>query len=138
MPDLGWDITETLAVEENRNGNNITFGLQMVIIISIIITAITRMITTHLGKLARVLKEAVQTTIEISRNTGIQNIKDFHKTATLAISIATNTMNRNSRIKRSLKNDRNNHNNKDPRKPNDEHDYLCQSHLPSRSHNYNN
>ena len=137
MPDLGWDITETLAVEENRNGNNITFGLQMVIIISIIITAITRMITTHLGKLARVLKEAVQTTIEISRNTGILNIKDFHKTATLAISIATNMTNRNSRIKRSPKNDRNNHNNKDPRKPNDEHDYPCQSHLPSRSHNYN-
>ena len=57
MPDLGWDIAETLAVEENSKGNNTTLGLQTVIMISIIITAITRMITTQLGKLSRIREQ---------------------------------------------------------------------------------
>ena len=138
MPDLGWDIAETLAVEENRKENSTTFALQTVITITVIITAITKLITTHLGKLSRILKKAVQTTIEINRNTCTQNIKDFYKTATLAISIAASTTNRTNRNKMSPKNDRNNQNNVDPRKSNDEHDYSCQSHSPRRSGNNNN
>ena len=138
MPDLGGDIAETLAVEENSKENNTTLGLQTVIMISIIITAITRMITTQLGKLSRILKGAMQTTIEISRNTGIQNIRDSYKTARLAISIATNTTSRNNRIKKSPENDRNNHNNTDLQKLIDQQDYSYQPHSPSRSGNYNN
>ena len=65
MPDLGLDIAETLTTEENSKRHNTTCGLQTVIMISIIVTAIVRMITTHLGKLARVLKEAVHTTEEL-------------------------------------------------------------------------
>ena len=103
MPDLGWDIAETLAVEENRKENRATLALQTVITITIIITAITRLITTHLGKLSRVMKKAVQMTMEISHNTCTQNIKDFYKTAALAISIATSTMDRTSRNKRAPK-----------------------------------
>ena len=138
MPDLGGDIAETLAVEENSKENNTTLGLQTVIMISIIITAITRMITTQLGKLSRILKGAMQTIIEISRNTGIQNIRDSYKTARLAISIATNTTSRNNRIKKSPENDRNNHNNTDLQKLIDQQDYSYQPHSPSRSGNYNN
>ena len=76
--------------------------------------------------------------MEISRNTCTQNIKDFYKTAALAISIAASMTNRTNCNKISLKNDINNHNNIDPWKPNDEHDYSCQSHSPKRSGNNNN
>ena len=138
MPDLGWDIAETLRVEENRKENSTTLALQTVITITIIITAITRLITTHLGKLSRILKKAVQTTIASNRNTCTQNIKDFYKTATLAISIATSTTNCTNCNKMSPKNDRNSHINVDPQKSNDEHDYLHQSHWPRRSGNNNN
>ena len=68
-------------------------------------------------------------TIEISCNTGIQNIRDSYKAARLAISIATNTTSRDNCIKKSPENDR---------KLNDQHDYSYQSHSPSRSGNYNN
>ena len=71
MPELGWDIAETLTTEENSKRHNTTCGLQTVIMISIIVTAIVRMITTHLGKLARVLKEAVHMTRRVSRNAGL-------------------------------------------------------------------
>ena len=138
MPDLGWDIAETLAIEENRKENRATLALQTVITITIIITAITRLITTHLGTLSRVMKKAVQMTMEISRNTCTQNIKDFYKTAALAISIATSTTDRTSRNKMSSKNDRNNHNNVDPRKPNDEYDYSYKLHSSRSSDNSSN
>ena len=49
MPDLGWDIAETLAVEEKIQDNSTTFALQTVVTISIIITAIIKLITTQLG-----------------------------------------------------------------------------------------
>ena len=103
MPELGWDIAETLTVEKNRKENSAMLALQTVVTITIIITAITRLITTHLSKLSRVMKKAVQATMEISRNTCTQNIKDFYKTAALAISIATSTTNRTSRNKMSSK-----------------------------------
>ena len=80
----------------------------------------------------------MQTTIEINRNTYTQNIKDFYKTAVLAIPIATSTTNRTSGNKLSPKNDRNNHNNIDSRKLNDEHDYLYQSYSSRSSGNNNN
>ena len=138
MPDLGWDIAETLAAEEDSKDNNTTLGLQTVIMISILITALARMITTQLGKLPGILKRIIQTTIEISRNTGIQNIKDSYKTARLAISVATNTTSRNNRIKKNPENDRNNHNNMDLRKRKDQRNYLYESYSPSRSsNNYN-
>ena len=138
MPDLGWDIAETLAVEENRKENSTTFALQTVVTITIIITAITRLITTHLGKLSRILRKAVQTTIEINRNTCTQSIKDFYKTVTLAISKATSKTNRTNRNKMSPENDRNNHINIDPQESNDEHNYSYQPHSPRRSGNNNN
>ena len=138
MPDLGWDIAETLTVEEKRKENSAMLALQTVVTITIIITAITRLITTHLGKLSRVMKKAVQTTMEISRNTCTQNIKDFYKTTALAISIATSMTDCTSRNKMSSKNNRNSHNNIDSRKSNDEHDYSYQSHLSRGSDNSNN
>ena len=106
--------------------------------ISILITALARMITTQLGKLPGILKRVIQTTIEISHNTGIQNIKDSYKTARLAISVATNTTSRNNHNKRNPEYDINNHNNMDLRKRNDQHNYSYESYSPSRSgNNYN-
>ena len=77
-------------------------------------------------------------TIEISHNTGIQNIKDSYKAARLAISIVTNTTSCNNCTKRSPENDRNNHNNTDLRKLNDQRNYSYESYSPSRSGSYNN
>ena len=138
MPDLGWDIAETLTVEENRKENSAMVALQTVVPITIIISAITRLITTHLGKLSRVMKKTVQMTMEINRNTCTQNIRNFYKTAALAISIASSMTNQTSCNKMSPKNDRNNHNNVDPRKPNNEYDYSYQSHSSRSSGNNNN
>ena len=138
MPDLGWDIAETLEIEEKIQENSTSLTLQTVVTITIIISTIIRLITTQLGKLTRILKKAVLTTIGISRNTCTQNIKDFYKTATVAISIATSTTNHTDRNKISPNNDRNDHISIDPQKPNDEHNYSYKSHSPRRSGNYNN
>ena len=113
-------------------------ALQTVVTRTIIITAITRLITTHLGKLTKVMEKAVQATIKINHNTCTQNIKDFYKTAALAISIATSTTNHTSRNEISSKYDRDNHNNADSQKPNNEHDYPYQSCSPRSSGNSNN
>ena len=123
MPALGWDIAETLVVDENIQENSTTFTLKTVVTITIIITAIIRLITTQLGRFARILKRAVPMTMGINRNTCTQNIKDFYKTATLAISIATSTTNRTDRNKMSPNNNKNNHINVDSRKSNNEHGY---------------
>ena len=77
-------------------------------------------------------------TIGINRNTCTQNIKDFHKTAILAISIATSTTNRTNRNKMRPNDDRNNHISVDSQKPNNKHGYTYQLHSPRRSGNNNN
>ena len=69
MPELGWDIAETLEIQENRQKtNNIPLALQTIVTIIIIISVIVRLSTTQLGKLAMFLKEAAITTLRASRN----------------------------------------------------------------------
>ena len=137
MPELGWDIAEILEIQEKRQKTNDTpLTLRTSVAIIIIISIIIRLSTTQLGKLAMFLREAVITTIGISRNVYEQNMKRLHNTTIAAIAIATNTMNCIDRDKMNPNNDRNSHTSVNSRKPNNEYDYLYQSHLPRRSGTY--
>ena len=94
MPELGWDIAETMEIKENRQKtNNIPLALQTIVTIIIIISVIIRLSTTQLGRLAMFLKEAAITTLRVSRNVYRQNMERFHNTTIAAITIATSTTN---------------------------------------------
>ena len=94
MPELGWDIAETLEIQDNRQKtNNIPLALQTVVTIITIISVIVRLSTTHLGKLAMFLKEAAIMTLRASRNIYRQNMERFHNTTIAALTIATSTTN---------------------------------------------
>ena len=137
MPELGWDIAETLEIKENKHKtNNIPLALQTVVTIIIIISVIVRLSTTQLGKLAMFLKEAAITTLRACRNVYRQNMERFHNTTTAAITIATSTTTWIDRDEMNPNNDRNSHISVNSRKPNDEHDYSYRSHNPKRSGTY--
>ena len=129
MPELGWDMAETLEIKENRQKtNNIPLALQTIVTIIIIISVIVRLSTTQLGKLAMFLKEAAITTLRVSRNVYRQNMERFHNTTIAAITIATSTTNWIDRDEMNPNSDRNSHISVNSRKPNDEHDYSYRSH----------
>ena len=137
MPELGWDIAETMEIQENRQKtNNIPLALQTVVTIIIIISVIVRLSTTQLGKIAMSLKEAAITTFRASRNVYRQNMKKVHNTTIAAIAAATSTMNCIDRDTMNPNIDRNSHISVNSRKPNDEHDYSYRSHPPRRSGTY--
>ena len=137
MPDLGWDIVETTEIKENRQKtNNIPLALQTIVTIIIIISVIIRLSTTQLGRLAMFLKEAVITTLRVSRNAYRQNKERFHNTTIAAITIATSTTNWIDRDEKNPIIDRNSHTSVNSRKPNDEHDCSYRSHPPRRSGTY--
>ena len=129
MPELGWDIAETLKIKENRQKtNNIPLALQTIVTIIIIISVIVRLSTTQLGKLAMFLKEAAITTLRVSRNVYRQSMERFHNTTIAAITIATSTTNSIDCDEMNPNNDRNSHISVNSRKLNDEHDYSYRSH----------
>ena len=137
MPELGWDTAETLEMKETtQKTNNTPLTLRTIVTIITIILVIVRLTTTQLGKLARILKEAVITTLEISRNVYQQNIRKLHNIAIAVITIATNMTNRTDRDKMNPNNDRNDHTSVNSRKPNNEYDYSYRSHPPKRSGTY--
>ena len=137
MPELGWDIAEALEIKENKHkANNIPLALQTVVTITIIISIIVRLSTTHLGKLATSLKEAAITTLRASHNIYRQNMERLHNTPTAAITIATSMTNWIDRDEMNPNNDRNSHSSVNSRKANDEHDYLYRLHPPKRSGTY--
>ena len=137
MPELRWNIAETLEIQDNRQKtNNIPLALQTVVTIIIIVSVIVRLSTTHLGKLAMFLKEAAIMTLRASRNVYRQNMERFHNTTIAAITIATSTTNWIDRDEMKSNSDRNSHMSVNPRKPNDEHDYLYRSHPPRMSVTY--
>ena len=90
MPDLGWDIAETQLIQKNQKekNSNLTPPLQTLITIIILTIAILKQIITQIKEIA---KRAVQVTEnmikEASRNKLFQNIKDFHRTTMLVITI---------------------------------------------------
>ena len=137
MPELGWDIAETLETQENRRKtNNIPLAIRTIVTIIMVISVIVRFSTTHLGKLALFLKEAAITTLRVSRNVYRQNMEWFHNTTIAAITIATSTTNWIDRDEMNPNNNRNSHISVNTRKPNDEHDYSYRSHPPRRSGTY--
>ena len=137
MPELGWDIAETLETQENRQKTiNIPLALRTIVTIIIIISVIVRLSTTHLGNLALFLKEAAITTLRVSRNVYRQNMERFHNTTIAAITIATSTTNWIDRDEMNPNNNRNSRISVNSRKPNNEHDYSYRSHPPRRSSTY--
>ena len=97
MPNLGWDIAETQLIQENQkeNNSNLTLPLQTLITIIILTIAILKQMITQIKEIAKRAVQATENTIkEASHNKLFQNIKDFHRTTMLAITIATNTTNR--------------------------------------------
>ena len=139
MLELGWDIAETLEIQDNRQKtNNIPLALRTIVTIIIIISVIVRLSTTHLGKLAMFLKEAAITTLRASHNVYRQNMERFHNTTIAAITIATSTTNWIDRDEMNPNSDRNSHMSVNSRKPNDEHDYSYRSRPPRTSGTYSN
>ena len=72
---------------------------------------------------------------EASRNKLFQNIKDFHRTTMLAITIATNTTDRTNHSGQAQINNINIQNSPGTQNLNDEYDELYQS-PTSRTHSY--
>ena len=110
MPDLGWDIAETQLIQENQkeNNSNLTPPLQTLITIIILTIAILKQIITQIKEIAKRAVQATENTIkEASHNKLFQNIKDFHRTTMLAITMATNTTNPTNRSGQAQINNRN-------------------------------
>ena len=121
MPELGWDIAETLEIKENRQKtNNIPLALQTIVTIIIIISLIVRLSTTQLGKLAMFLKEAAIMTLRVIRNIYRQNMERFHNTTIAAITIATSMTNWIDHDEMNPNNDRNSHIGVNSQKPNNQ------------------
>ena len=138
MPDLGWDIAETQLIQENQkeNNSNLTPPLQTLITIIILTIAILKQIITQIKEIAKWAVQAMENMIkEASRNKLFQNIKDFHRTTMLAITIATNTTNHTNRSGQAQINNRNIQNSPGTRKLNDKYNEPYQS-LTSRTHSY--
>ena len=140
MPDLGWHITETQLIHkvQKENSPNMTLPLQTLITIIILIIAVVKQMATQIKEIAKKAVQAMENKIKkASRNKILRNIKDFHRTAMLAITIATTTTDRTSHSGQAQLNNRNTQNAPGTRKPNNEYDESYQS-LTSRTHSYYN
>ena len=138
MPDLGWDIAETQLLQENQkeSNSNMTPPLQTLVMIIILIIAIVKQMTTQIKEIAKRAVQVTENTIKkASHNKILQNIKDFHRTTMLAITIATNTTNHTNHSGQAQINNRNTQNSPGTRKLNDEYDESYQL-LTSRTHSY--
>ena len=113
MPDLGWDITETQLIQEvqKESSSNMTIPLQTLITIIILIIAIVKQTTAQIKEIAKKTVQAMENTIKkASRNKILRNIKDFHRTTMLVITIATNTTDRSNHSGQAQINNRNTRN----------------------------
>ena len=107
----------------------------MIIILTI---AILKQIITQIKEIAKRTVQVTENIIkEASHSKLFQNIKDFHRTTLLAITIATNTTNRTNCSGQAQMNNRNIQNSPGTQKLNDEYDESYQS-LTSRTHSYYN
>ena len=138
MPDLKWDIAETQSIEENQRKGNMTLTLQIIVTIMIMIRTVLKQITACVEKIPRLIEKTTQAvrykTTKASRNILLRNIKDFYKTAVLAVTIATSTTDGTSCNRPTHRNNRNRQNYPDMQKSHDEYDDSYQSHT-SRNHN---
>ena len=138
IPDLGWDIAETQLIQENQkeNNQNLTPPLQTLITIIILIITILKQLITQIKEITKRAAQVTENMIkEASCNKLFQNIKDFHRTTMLAITVATNTTNLTNHSRQAHINKGNIQNSPGTRKLNDEYDESYQS-LTSRTHSY--
>ena len=112
--------------------------LQTLITIIILIIAILKQIITQIKEIAKRAVQAMENMIkEASRNKLFQNIKDFHRTTMLAITIAINTTNHTNHSGKAQINNRNIQNSPGLQRLNNEYDESYQL-LTSRTHSYCN
>ena len=138
MPDLAWDIAETQLTQEAQKENNLnmTPPLQTLVMVIILIIAIMKQTTAGIKKIAKKAAQVIENmTKEASRNKIIKNIKDFHRTVTSAITIATNTTDHTNHKEQVQINNKTTRYSPGMRKLNDEYDKLYQS-LTSRTYSY--
>ena len=101
--------------------------LQTLITIIILIIAILEQMITQINEIAKRALQVTENTIkEASHNKLLQNIKDFHRTTMLAITIATNTTNRTNHSGQAQINNSNIQNSPGSRKLNNEYDDAYQ------------
>ena len=133
MPDLAWDIAETqLTLEaQKENNSNMTPLLQTLVTVIVLIIVIVKQTTAGIKK---VTKKAAQV-IEASHNRIIKNIKDFHRTVTSVITIATNMTDCTSHTEQAQINNKTSKYFPGMRKPNNEYNESYQS-LTSRTCSY--
>ena len=85
-----------------------TLPLQTLITIIILIIAVVKQMATQAKEITKKAVQATENTIKkASRNKIIRNIKDFHRTTMLAITIATNTTDRTNHGGQAQLNNRN-------------------------------
>ena len=140
MPDLAWDIAETQLTQEaqKENNPNMTPPLQTLVTVIILIIAIVKQTTTQIKKIAKKATQVIENaTKEASCNKIIKNIKDFHRTITSAITIATNTTDCTNHKKQAQINSKTTRYSPGTRKLNDEYNESYQS-LTSRTYSYCN
>ena len=148
MLDLGWDIAETQLQKEIKtkevqeisetNTPQITAPLQAMIAIAILISTILEHLKSYIQEIPELTRKAVQavksTIAKTSRNNHIQKIRNSYRTAALAITIETNTMDCVSRKSQYQPTNRNTQNIPGTRKLNNKHDRSYQLY-PSRNPN---
>ena len=123
---------------KKENNPNMTPSLQTLVMVIILIIAIVKHTTTQIKKIAKKAMQVIENaTKEASRNKIIKNIRDFHRTTTSAITIATNMTNHTNHKKQVQINNRTTRYSPGTRKLNDEYDESYQS-LTSRTYNYCN
>ena len=119
-----------------------TPSLQAIIAVVIMLVTILEHITTHVKEITKLAKRTVQAvrslTTKVSQNKLLQNIKDSYKTATLAITIVTNAMDRRNCSKKPPTTNRNTQISLDTRKLNNEYGRSYQVHNPSTPYNSGN
>ena len=112
--------------------------LQTLITIIILIIAILKQLTIQIKKIAQRTVQATENTIKkASCNKQVQNIKDFHRTTMLAITVVTNTTIHTNHSGQAQINSGNTQNSPGTQKLNDEYNESYQS-PTSRTHSYCN
>ena len=138
MPDLAWNIAETQLIQgvQKENYPNMTPPLQTLVMVIILIIALVTQITTQIKRIAKKTTQVIENaTRRASRNKIIKNIKDFHRTLTSAITLATNTTDCTNRKEQVQINNKTARYSPGMRKLNDEYDKSYQS-LTSRTYSY--
>ena len=138
IPDLTWDIAETQLTQEANKENNpsMTPPLQTLVMVIILIIAIVKQTTAQIKRIAKKARQVMENaTKEANRNRIIKNIKDFHRTLTSAITIATNMTDRTNHKEQAQINNKTTRYSLGTRKLNNEYDKSYQS-LTSRTYSY--